>query len=149
MKKTIIGLAILAALIIFVAYNVWRANEEPVTTPPSLVEIGRQQLHAQLQKSEAREAEIEKQDWDSIPLLRQLIAAHQHRIEQLSGNTQAGEIVAHDKDAIARLEKRIADLTAAAAAQPATPEAPNSGASAQAPQSHAPAAPSGVSPAHP
>jgi len=117
MKKFTIGIGILIVLIVFVSYNVWRANEDPVTSPPTLVDLGAQQLHNQLQQAQAREATIEQQDWDSIPLLRGLIQAHQHRIEQLSGNKQAGEILAHDKDAIARLEKRIADLTAAAAAQ--------------------------------
>jgi hypothetical protein len=123
MKKLAIVLGIVLALILLVSYNVWRANEEPVTSPPTLVELGRQQLHEQLEKAQAREAAIEKEDWDSIPLLRQLVASHQHRIEQLSDSSQAGEIVAHDKDAIARIEKRIAELTAAAAARPATPEA--------------------------
>jgi|SRR6185437_1710510 len=117
MKKLTIGIAVFAALILFVIYNVWRANEEPVTSPPTLVELGAQQLHNQLQQAQAREAAIEKQDWDSIPLLRGLIQSHQQRIEQLSGNNQAGEIIAHDKEAIARLERRISDLNAAAAAQ--------------------------------
>jgi hypothetical protein len=113
MKKLTIAIAIFAALILFVTYNVWRASEEPVTSPPTLVQLGAQQLHTQLQQAQARETAIEQQDWNSIPLLRGLIQAHQHRLEQLSGNKQAGEIIAHDKEAIAHIEKRIADLTAA------------------------------------
>jgi TolA-binding protein len=118
MKKFAIALAILVLLAGIASYNVWHALNDPVTSPPTAVEIGRQQLHAQLQQSESREAEIEKQDWDSVTLLRDLIQAHQHRIEQLSGNTQAAEIVAHDQDAIARIEKRISDLIAQRAVQP-------------------------------
>ena len=141
MKKLAIGLGIIIAVILFVGYNVWRANEEPVTSPPTLVELGRGQLHAQLQSAAAREAEIEKQDWNSISLLRQLIQSHQHRIEQLAGNSQAGEIIAHDKDAIARLEKRIADLTAAEAVRPSTAESSPSP-DQPAPSQQAPAQPS-------
>jgi hypothetical protein len=146
MKKLTIAIAIFAALILFVTYNVWRASEEPVTSPPTLVQLGAQQLHTQLQQAQARETAIEQQDWNSIPLLRGLIQAHEHRLEQLSGNKQAGEIIAHDKEAIERLEKRIADLTAAAAAQRAdgassTPQDQQSGQEQHAPaQAPAPSA---------
>jgi hypothetical protein len=117
MKKIAIAFAALLLLIGFASWNVWHAVYEPVTTQPSLVDLGRQQLHAQLEQSKTRESEIEQQDWASIPLLRGLIEAHQHRIGQLKDNTQAGEILAHDRDAIARLEKRIADLQIQQAAQ--------------------------------
>jgi hypothetical protein len=142
MKKLTIAIAIFAALILFVTYNVWRASEEPVTSPPTLVQLGAQQLHTQLQQAQARETAIEQQDWNSIPLLRGLIQAHQHRLEQLSGNKQAGEIIAHDKEAIARLEKRIADLTAAQRADSgSTPQDQQSGQEQHAPaQAPAPSA---------
>jgi CRISPR/Cas system CMR-associated protein Cmr1 (group 7 of RAMP superfamily) len=91
-------------------YNVWHAAQMPVTTPPGLAEQGRQKLHEQLEQSKQNESQLEKQAWNSIPELRQLIDWHQHRIEQLTGNTEAGEIVAYDRDAIARMEKRIAEL---------------------------------------
>lgn len=142
MKKLTIAIAVVAALIFFVTYNVWRASEEPVTSPPTPVQLGAQQLHAQLQQAQARETAIEQQDWNSIPLLRGLIQAHQHRLEQLSGNKQAGEIIAHDKEAIARLEKRIADLTAGQRADSgSTPQDQQSGQEQHAPgQAPAPSA---------
>lgn len=119
MKKILIALGVLVLIGGGVCYNVWRASVDPVTSTPGPLEIGRQQLHAQLEESKQREAAIELQDWNSIPLLRGLIDAHQHRIEQLSGNSQGGEIVAHDREAIARLEKRISDLIEEEAARAA------------------------------
>lgn len=119
MKKFAIAVAALLVLIAFAGWNVWHAVYEPVTSKPSLVEEGRQQLHLQLEQAKTREAEIETQDWDTVSLLRGLIEAHQHRIDQLKDNGQAGEIVAHDREAIARIEKRIADLQAQQAAQAA------------------------------
>ncbi len=124
MKKIAIAFAALLLLIGFASWNVWHAVYEPVTTQPTLVDLGHQQLHAQLEQSKTRESEIEQQDWASIPLLRGLILAHQHRIDQLKDNTQAGEILAHDHDAIARIEKRIADLQTQQAAQQAMQQAP-------------------------
>lgn len=112
MKKLAIAIAVLLILAGYASYNVWRANQEPVTTPPTLVDLGRQQLHDQLEQSERREADIEKQDWNSVTLLHDLIGAHQHRIDQLSNNSQATEIVAHDRDAMERLQKRINELVA-------------------------------------
>ena len=119
MKKFGIAVVLLLVLIAFAGWNVWHAVYEPVTSKPSLVEEGRQQLHAQLEQAKTREAEIEKQDWDTVSLLRELIQAHQHRIDQLKDNSQASEIVANDREAIARIEKRIADLQAEQAAQAA------------------------------
>ncbi|HEY3705921.1 MAG TPA: hypothetical protein VGL22_12715 [Terracidiphilus sp.] len=116
-NKLAIAFFALLLLLGFVSWNVWYAVYEPVTPTPSLVELGRQQLHNQLQQSVSRETEIEKQDWDSVTLLRSLIEAHQHRIDQLKDNSQAGEILAHDRVAIARIEKRIADLKAQQAQQ--------------------------------
>jgi predicted ATP-binding protein involved in virulence len=117
-KKIILILGVVAVLAAAMVYNVWHAAQMPVTTPPSLEEQGRQKLHAQLEQSKQNEGQLEKQAWNSIPELRQLIDWHQHRIEQLTGNTQAGEIVAYDRDAIARMEKRIAELIQQEQAQP-------------------------------
>jgi membrane protein involved in colicin uptake len=150
MKKLAIAVAALIVLIAFASWNVWHAVYEPVTSTPGLVEQGRQQLHAQLEQAKTREAEIEKQDWDTVTLLRELIQAHQHRIDQLKDNGQAGEIVAHDREAIDRLEKRIADLQAQQAALPAvqsdetaaadSPQAAASGGASVAPHPVAPQA---------
>jgi cell division septation protein DedD len=144
MKKIAIALAALLILVAFAGWNVWHAVYAPVTTTPSLVEQGRQQLHAQLEEAKTRESEIEQQDWGSIPLLRGLIQAHQHRIDQLTGNSQAGEILAHDRDAIARINQRISDLQAQQAQQAALapPETNQSvDASGQPAQNPAPTAP--------
>lgn len=152
MKRIGIALALFVALIIAVGYNVWRANQEPVTTPPSLVEVGRQQLHAQLEQAQRTEAQIEKQDWDSPLLLEEVIKAHQQRIDKLKDNSQAGEILAHDREAIDRLQKRIAELHAKAEAQAAladaTPPAAEANATAQQPANNAAsAAPATAKPA--
>jgi hypothetical protein len=120
MKRIAIAVALFVLLIIAVGYNVWRANQEPVTTPASEVEIGRQKLHDQLEDSKRTEDKIEKQEWDSPALLQQVIVAHQQRIDKLKDNSQAGEIIAHDREAIGRLQKRIEELHAQAAAQPAS-----------------------------
>jgi hypothetical protein len=111
---------LLAATLI---YNVWRAGMTPLIAPPGLLEIGRQQLHDQLDQSKKRESEIEQQDWNSITLLRALIKAHQERIDKLTGNSQAEEIVAWDKESIARIQARIADLIAKQSEQPTEPQA--------------------------
>ncbi len=111
-KPLIISLAALAIVIAAVAINVWLANREPVVATPGPYEIGRQQLHAQLDVAKKREAQFEQQDWNSITLLRGLIAAHQQRIAKLDGNTQASEILAYDHDSITRLETRITELEA-------------------------------------
>jgi hypothetical protein len=103
---------------------VLRATQQPVSAGPDAVEAGRQKLHAELAASEQREAEIEKQDWDSIPLLRDVIEAHQQRMGKLAANSQAGEIVAHDRDAIARLEKRIQELAEQQSQKPLEPTSP-------------------------
>ena len=110
MMKIAIALGVVAVLVVAIGYNVWSAHQETVTSAPDALETGRQQLHSQLDEAKRLEAQIEKQGWGSAPQLRFLIEAHKQRIEKLAGNTQAGEIVAYDKDSISRLEKRIADL---------------------------------------
>lgn len=112
MKRIVVialcGLAVL--LVGVIGYNVWRGETAPVTKTPDAVEQGRVNLHNQLAQAEQREAQIEKMYWSSPEKLRILIQSHQKRIDELNGNSAGGEIVAHDKDAIARLEKRIADI---------------------------------------
>ena len=112
MKKVVVSALCLLAVVLvgIVAYNVWRGETAPVAKTPAAVEQGRANLHNQLAQVEQREAQIEKMDWDSPEKLRVLIQSHQKRIDQLNGNSAGGEIVAHDKEAIARLEKRIADI---------------------------------------
>jgi|HubBroStandDraft_1064217.scaffolds.fasta_scaffold43150_3 hypothetical protein len=112
MKKVVVSALCLLAVVLvgIVAYNVWRGETAPVAKTPDAVEQGRANLHNQLAQVEQREAQIEKMDWDSPEKLRVLIQSHQKRIDQLNGNSAGGEIVAHDKEAIARLEKRIADI---------------------------------------
>jgi len=118
MKKVVLGLGVLVAFLFgVVAYNVWRAETAPVVKTPGIVEQGREGLHAKLLAQEQREAQIEKLYWDSPEKLRLLIKSHQDRIDQLKGNDAGAEVVAHDRDAIARLEKRITDIEAEQAAQ--------------------------------
>jgi hypothetical protein len=140
MKKIAIAIAALVILVGFIGWNVWHAVYEPVTARPNLVEQGRQQLHDQLEHSETREAEIEKMDWDSITLLRGLIQAHQHRVDQLKGNSQAAEIVAHDNDAITRINQRIKDLETQQAARPPAESIDGLSPPAQSPETGAPTA---------
>jgi hypothetical protein len=118
MKKLAIVIAIFIIVIVAIGFNLSRASQEPLITTPDPLQVGRGKLHAQLVQSEQREAVIEKQDWNSIPLLRELVLAHQTRIQKLAGNSEAVEIIAHDQDAIARLEKRIQELTAIESAKP-------------------------------
>jgi hypothetical protein len=122
MKKLIIAVCIVILLAGIASYNVWRANQDAIVTPPSALDVGRQQLHAQLEKARQREAQIEKLDWDSVTLLRDLTKAHQQRIDELAGNSQAGEILAHDRESIARIQARINDLIAQEAARPPAPD---------------------------
>ncbi|HEY2861378.1 MAG TPA: hypothetical protein VGJ21_23410 [Terracidiphilus sp.] len=117
MKKLLLAAAVLILLAGIASYNVWHATQDAVVTSPSPLDIGRQQLHVQLEKSARRETEIEKLDWDSITLLRDLVKVHQQRIDKLSANSQAGEILAHDRAAIARIQARIDNLIAQEAAK--------------------------------
>ncbi|MFP5235225.1 MAG: hypothetical protein ACLGSD_04930 [Acidobacteriota bacterium] len=123
MKKFAFALAALIGLLVVISYNVWRAAEEPVTSTPGPVEVGRAQLHAQLVDAEQREGAAEKQAWNSPVKLQTLLKWHQDRIAKLAGNTQAGEILAYDRAAVDRLQKRIADLAAQQAAQAKAAEA--------------------------
>ena len=100
-----------------VAWNTWYAGSHAVTVTPGAVEQGRQALDAQLKQATQREAEIEKLYWNEPEKLQVLIQSHQQRLAKLQGNTAAGAIVAHDNEAIARLQQRIAALEAARAAQ--------------------------------
>lgn len=117
MKKFAIALAALVVLVLVVSYNVWRAAEEPVTSTPGPLEQGRAHLHQQLMDAEQQEGAAEKQAWNSPAKLQTLVKWHQDRIAKLNGNPQAGEILAYDRAAVDRLQKRIADLAAQQAAQ--------------------------------
>lgn len=123
MKKiAVIVIGVLAVLTGLFVFNLWRAAQEPVVSTPGPLEIGRQQLHAQLEDLKKSDAQVEQKAWNVIPALRALIQVHQDRIPKFTGNGQAGEILAYEHDSITRLEKRIADLEAQAAAQPPAPE---------------------------
>ncbi len=110
MKKVAIALGVLVLLAAIVSFNVWRAAQEPVTRTPGLVETGRVQLHTQLDQAKKVESQAEKQDWNSPEALRSLIKGHEWRIEQLTGNKEAAEILAYDHDSIDRLDKRVQQL---------------------------------------
>jgi septal ring factor EnvC (AmiA/AmiB activator) len=118
-KKISIALAIPLILLIIMICQVWRAETAPIYKTPGALETGRTQIHAQLLQIEQKEAQFEKQYWNSIDDLHALISSHEQRIAQLSSNKEAGEIVAHDQQAIARLEKRITDIEAQNAARAA------------------------------
>jgi sRNA-binding protein len=106
----LLGMFVLALMAGVMLYNVWHGEMDPVATTPSAVEQGRLDLHANLVQGEQREAEIEKTYWNSPEKLRVIIKSHRRRIDELDGNRAGAEIATHDKDAIARLEKRIADI---------------------------------------
>lgn len=114
MKKIVVALFVVVLVLAgAMIYNVWRGATDPVARTPSIAEQGRMDLHAKLAQAEEREAGIEKIYWNSPEQLRVLIKSHQKRIDELKGNSAGGEIVAHDQDAIARIEKRVADIEAA------------------------------------
>jgi membrane protein involved in colicin uptake len=112
-------LVVLAAVMggVAVAWNVWWAGNHGVVTTPGAVEQGWQTLGAQLKQSEQSEAEIEKLYWNQPEKLAVLIEAHKQRTAKLEGNKTAGLIVAHDNEAIARLQQRIAAIYAQREAQ--------------------------------
>jgi hypothetical protein len=142
MKRALaIALGAVAALALVLGYNVWRGETEVLAPQPGPVEQGRQALHAQLEQAAAREAQIEKTYWDQPEKLQVLIQSHQTRITELEANSAGGEIVAHDKEAITRLQNRI---TAIAAERQAATEAAAAAAQAATDQSA-----TGTSPAHP
>jgi hypothetical protein len=114
MKRVIaIALGVALALVCVLAYSVWRGETEVLAPIPGRVELERQALHAQLEQATQREAEIEKGFWDQPEKLQVLIESHQKRIAELDGNSAGGEIVAHDKAAITKLQNRIAAIAAA------------------------------------
>jgi hypothetical protein len=124
MKK--IFVIIFGLLVLFAAamtFGVWRESQAPVSETPGPLETGRAQLHAQLQDARKVETQAEKQDWNSPADLRRLMQGHARRIEKLKDNTEAKEIVAYDRDAVDRLEKRIAELAEQQAAREAAREA--------------------------
>ena len=98
-------------------YNVWRESREPVTGTPGPLETGRAQLHAQLVEAKKTEGDAEREAWNSPARLRGLIQGHQQRIDRLKDNREAAEIVAYDRDAVDRLEKRIAQIAEEEAAK--------------------------------
>ena len=109
MKIAAIVLGVLAVLVGAISYNIWR-GEQPILSTPGLFEAGKMQLHQQLEEAQKIESEAEKQHWDSPSALRQLIKWHRQRIEKLTGNSQAGEILVYDQAAVDRLETRITAL---------------------------------------
>jgi hypothetical protein len=117
MKLLLLVFGFLVLLAAVITFNVWRALSEPVVATPGPYEVGRQHLHDQLEAAKRREAQFEQRDWNSITLLHNLIVAHQQRIDQLTGNKEAAEIVAYDHDAMTRLQKRINELDAKQRAQ--------------------------------
>jgi hypothetical protein len=111
MKKIfLISFGVLALFAVAMVYSVWRASQEPVTHTPGPLENGRAQLHAQLEQAKKTESAAEQQDWNSPDQLRALIDGHQQRAEKLKDNKEAAEIVAYDRDAVDRLQKRIAQI---------------------------------------
>jgi hypothetical protein len=98
-------------------WNLWFAQTHTPWAEPGAVEKGRLALAAQLADSVKREAEIEKIYWDQPEKLQVLIQAHQQREDKLAGNPAANQIVAHDQQAIDRLQQRIAALEAKREAQ--------------------------------
>jgi hypothetical protein len=109
------GTFVLLAVVLMI--SVQRASQEPVTHTPGPLETARVQLHAELEEAKKTEAAAEKQDWDSPDRLRALIQGHEQRIDKLKDNKEAAEIVAYDRDAVDRLEKRIAQIAEEEAAK--------------------------------
>lgn len=112
-----IVLGLLALFAGAMMYGVWRESQEPVSSPPGPLEMGRAQLHAQLEDARKLETQVEQQAWNSSPNLRRLIQGHEQRIEKLKDNPEAKEILAYDRDAVDRMQKRIAELAEQQAAR--------------------------------
>ena len=123
MKTTLIALTLLvgllaaSALTATIAWTVWYAENHAPSAALGPFEQSTAALHTQLAQSAQREAEIEKLYWNQPEKLQVLIQSHQQRIDKLTGNTASAEIVAHDQEAIARLEQRIAAIEAERVAQ--------------------------------
>jgi ABC-type lipoprotein release transport system permease subunit len=124
MKRIVaIVLGVLVLLAAAMMLSVWRASQEPVAHTPGPLEIGRTELRAQLDDAKKIEAQTEQQDWNSTANLRALVQGHEQRIAKLKDKSQAAEIVAYDRDAVTRLEKRITELAEQQAAKAAEQEA--------------------------
>jgi DNA repair exonuclease SbcCD ATPase subunit len=120
MKRILsISFGIVVVLAFAMLYTVWKASQEPVTHTPSAVETGRAQLHAQLEQAKKVEGQAEKQNWNAPAPLRAMVDGHKQRIEKLKDNKETAEILAYDRDAIERLEKRIVAIAQEEAAQAA------------------------------
>jgi membrane protein involved in colicin uptake len=122
MKNLVLALMLALGLFaitfcVIVGYNVWYADSHPAVPTPGAVEQGRTALHLQLYQASQREAEIEKLYWNEPEKLQVLIQSHQQRIDNLAGNKASSEIAAHDQQAIARLQQRIAEIAAQRQAQ--------------------------------
>ena len=107
----------LALLGVAMMVSVWHASQEPVTRMPGPLETGRTQLHEKLAEAKKTEGQAEQQAWNSPTQLRALIQGHEQRIEKLKDNKEAADIVAYDRDAVDRLEKRIAQIAEQQAAK--------------------------------
>ena len=112
-----IAFGVLALLVVAMMVSVWHATQEPVTRTPGPLETGRAQLQGKLDEAKQTEGQAEKQAWNSPAQLRALIEGHEQRIEKLKDNKEAGEILAYDRDAVDRLEKRIAQIAEEQAAK--------------------------------
>jgi len=112
-----IGIGVVVVFAIAMMTSVYRASQQPVTHTPGPLEAGRTQLHAQLEQARNTETQAEKQDWDSPPALHALVQAHEQRLEKLKDNREAAEIVAYDRAAIERLQKRITQMAEQEAAK--------------------------------
>ena len=122
MKLAALIFAVLLALAavvtcIGIGWNVWYAESHTPTAAPGTVEQGKLNLHAQLEQTQQREAEIEKLFWNQPEKLEVLIASHKQRLDKLTGNPSAGELAAHDQQAVTRLEQRIVQIAAERQAQ--------------------------------
>lgn len=117
--KRIFGIGITALVLFAIAmlYSVWRESQAPITHTPGPLETGRAQLHAQLEEARKNESAAEQQGWNSPERLRAMIEGHEQRIARLKDNKEAGEIVAYDRDSVARLEKRIVQIAEEQAAK--------------------------------
>jgi len=111
MKRIVlISFGTLMLLGLGMVYSVWRETQAPVTHTPGAVETGRAQLRAQLDQAKKTEGDTERQNWNSPDQLKGLI-------EELKDNKEAAEIVAYDRDAVDRLEKRISQIAEEEAAR--------------------------------
>ena len=118
MKRiAVISLGVLLLLAVAMIVNVWHGARDPLTHTPGPLETGRAQLHAQLEAAKTTESQAEQRSWNSPAELRVLIQGHQQRIEELKDNKEAAEILSYDRDAVDRLEKRVAQIAEEQAAK--------------------------------